>query len=191
MNFLMKIGCLFFAGFFLSGCTSEKAVLWEEYQTESVTVIESDSDTECRQSEDEYQICVDVSGAVHAPGVYLLDNGARVYQAVEMAGGLREDADRDSINQAAFLKDGEKVRIYTVEESVELQKSQEESGMVNLNTASLQQLCTLAGIGESRAKDIIAYREEYGSFENVEEIMNVSGIKETTFQKIRDKIVVE
>lgn len=192
MKIIKLISYLFFTGMFLVGCTfKEEEILWENTGKTSEEGIETMLDTEGIIEETKYQICVDISGAVAEPGVYFLEEGARVYQVVELAGGLLEDADCDTINLAAFLKDGEKIRIYTMEEAAVLQEVQENSGLVNLNTADMQQLCTLSGIGESRAKDIIAYRETHGSFENVEEIMNVNGIKETTFQKIRDKIVVE
>lgn len=189
MKRLFFISVLVMMTMILHGCVqTQEKILWENAESESVkdSVVMFQTELESKG-----MICVDVSGAVAEPGVYLLEEGARVYQAVEQAGGLLEDADRDLINQAAVLKDGEKIRIYTVQEAAEQIVLQEQSGMVNLNTADVQQLCTLSGIGESRAQDIIAYREEHGDFKNVEEIMNVSGIKDTTFQKIKDKIVVE
>lgn len=152
---------------------------------------DSDSDTAEDTEMQQALICVDVCGAVENPGVYYLNPGARVYEAVQMAGGLALDADRDTVNQAEMLKDGAKIRIYSIEEAEKLQDSQAEPGLVNLNTADVAALCTLSGIGEARAKDIIAYREAHGDFQTVEEIMNVSGIKEATFYKIKDKIVAE
>lgn len=156
---------------------------------------------------------VDVCGAVVSPGVYRLKSGSRVFEAIEMAGGLTRSADRGSINQADLLSDGEKIRVYTIEEARQLsgerlealscQEAEKLSGepregnlakaeeKVNLNTADEAGLCTLTGIGKARAQDIIAYRTEKGGFRTIEEIMNVSGIKEATFHKIKDKIVVE
>lgn len=178
--------------YFLSGCSySGDDVIWEMEQSESQTDRESEEEIGQSDAESEHLICVDICGAVNTPGVYLLEEGARVYQAVELAGGLLTTADRDSVNLAALLKDGEKIRIYTQEEAELLQESEKAAGLVNLNTADVQELCTLTGIGEARAQDIIAYRDANGSFQSVEEIMNVNGIKETTFQKIKDKIVVE
>ena len=147
-----------------------------------------------------------VCGAVRCPGVYELAAGARVFEAIEAAGGLEEDADLFSLNQAAPLADGQQLIVLTEEE----RKLQEENaslvgsgavpeaggsaeasdGRININTADAQQLMTLQGIGEKKAKDIIAYREENGPFSSIEEIMNVGGIKSAVFEKIRDAIVV-
>ena len=192
---------LFLLGCLLMGCAPKsQEIIWESADQKSeISRLQEAGEKEEMEAGDsagsevetEVQICVDISGAVQVPGVYHLREGDRVYQAVEMAGGLLENADRDSINQAAVLKDGEKIRIYTQEEAADLAESEKAAGLVNLNTADVDALCTLTGIGESRAQDIIAYREAHGSFQSVEEIMNVSGIKETTFQKIKDKIVVE
>lgn len=183
--------------FFLWGCQStEQDVIWNGEQSvfeDESLVQERDSASEETVEADTKQalICVDICGAVENPGVYYLNPGARVYEAVQMAGGLTSDADRDTVNQAQVLKDGAKIRIYSIEEAEKLGDSQAESGIVNLNTADVAALCTLSGIGEARAKDIIAYRETHGDFQAVEEIMNVSGIKEATFYKIKDKIVAE
>ncbi len=147
------------------------------------------------------KIVVDVSGAVACPGVYELENGARVCDAIALAGGLTADADRNSLNQAQKLEDAQKIRVCTVEEAAELpavstQPEDVKSGesvdeKININRADVQQLTTLSGIGESRARDIIAYREANGGFQSVEDIMKVSGIKEATFNKIKDDIAVE
>ncbi|MDO4522210.1 MAG: helix-hairpin-helix domain-containing protein [Eubacteriales bacterium] len=158
------------------------------------------------------EICVDVCGAVMHPGVYTLREGARVYEAIAMAGGFREDAASELLNQAQLLSDGIQLRVYGRDEAERLEESgaielpgiygaeQDASAAdeipgsgnkVNLNTADADQLCTLPGIGAARAADIMAYRESAGSFQKIEDIMNVSGIKDATFQKIRDKIAVE
>lgn len=148
------------------------------------------------------KIFVDICGAVRQPGVYELEAGMRVCDAVAAAGGLLENADLASLNQAAFLEDAAKIYVYTQEEAVQrgvsaseqgglfLQGGSEQTAKVNINTADIAQLCTLSGIGEARAGDIIAYREANGGFQSPEEIMNVSGIKEATFQKIKEEIAV-
>lgn len=153
-----------------------------EWTTEEITVSETLTES---------GIWVDVCGAVKEPGVYRLEAGARVYQAVEAAGGFLEGAERTAVNLAASLKDGEQIRILTEEEAQVQCDLEAASGLVNLNTADVQQLCTLTGIGTSRAEDIIAYREKEGPFQSIEEIKNVAGIKEGTYQKIKDNIVVE
>lgn len=155
-------------------------------------------------------IVVHVCGAVNEPGVYELAEDCRVMDAVLAAGGLREDADSEYVNLAATLSDGDKVRIPTKEEVTQMsqvdngwidngvitpqtQKNTEENGLqkVNINTADKELLCTLPGIGETRAESILTYRSEHGSFSQIEDIMQVSGIKESSFQKIKDQITVK
>lgn len=178
---------------FLGGCapsgnevllSSSGSEIGQEQQMEETPVTEIQT---------EPGIWVDVCGAVVNPGVYQLEAGARVYQAVDAAGGFLEEAERTAVNLASVLKDGEQIRILTAEEAKIRSESEaaSASGLVNLNTADVQTLCTLTGIGASRAEDIIAYREREGPFQSIEEIKNVTGIKEGTFQKIKDKIVVE
>ena len=169
------------------------------------------------EKEAKVSFMVHVCGAVEQPGVYELPQGSRIYQAIECAGGLSAEADPDYLNQADFVSDGEKVYVPTREEVAEmdspLQNVMTQSGkagttsgtevsdsqnadgqknicLVNLNTASQEQLCTLPGIGSSKAKSIIAYREEHGSFDRIESVMNVAGIKDGLFQKIKAYITV-
>ncbi len=145
------------------------------------------------------KIVVDISGAVREPGVYELLEGARVRDAVEMAGGLLDEAAPASLNQAAYLQDAQKIVVYTKEEAALVQpaaqggaQAQEGDlgGKVNIKVADEAALCTLSGIGASRARDIIAYREANGAFGRIEDIMLVNGIKEATFSRIRDQITV-
>lgn len=159
----------------------------------------SDEDT---KEEEPVQIQVYVCGAVKEPGVYKLPAGSRVHEAVAMAGGLLDTADRKALNQARLLADGEQVTVLTVDEvesgltgetmEVPVQNGMTETSRqkVNINTADENALMTIPGIGESRARAIIAYREENGKFESVEEIMKIDGIKEKMFEKIRDSITV-
>lgn len=156
-----------------------------------------------------------VCGAVASPGVYQLPAGSRVYQAIEAAGGLTENAEGRCLNQAELLTDGRQVTVYTKEEAEALgldgrQVTQQESGntsptaaagagyenagqsdaKINLNTATKEQLMTLPGIGESRAEAILEYRTSSGGFSCIEDIQNISGIKEKAFAKIKDYIEV-
>ena len=98
------------------------------------------------------------------------------------------EAHEAAVNLAAVLRDGEKLYIPALGE--ELADDAENRGLVNLNTADSAGLQTLPGIGESRAADILSYREKHGGFRAVEEIMQVPGIKESTYEKIRDQITV-
>ncbi len=186
----------------------DEQVLSVENITEMCTEAESGADSvsfdrpEEVQTEQSMALYADICGAVQEPGVYKLEEGARIFQLIEQAGGLREDADLTSVNQAEKVTDGMKVRIYTKEEAASLPQQIWEStaeseqtapisAKININSADIAQLTQLTGIGEARAADIIAYRTEHGRFLTIEEIMNVSGIKESTFQKIKDQIVVE
>ena len=143
---------------------------------------------------------VHVCGQVNAPGVYELEAGSRIYQAVEMAGGFSADAAVWYLNLAQEITDGMKIQVTNLQEAKEwartgspqesMLQGDSQEAKVNLNTAGKEQLMTLTGIGESRAEDIIRYRQEHGPFERIEDIMNVSGIKEGAFQKIKDSITV-
>ncbi len=137
-------------------------------------------------------IQVYVVGAVTNPGVYQLPQGSRAEQAVQLAGGATENADLRSINLAAQLADGAKIDIPIVGETFENdQRSTGIDGVViNLNTASLDELMTLPGIGQERAEWIIKYREEHNGFKSIEEIQEVSGIGPSTFEKLRNLISV-
>ncbi len=156
---------------------------------------------------EEEKLFVHVCGQVLRPGVYELPAGSRVWDAVEAAGGFLEEAARDSINLASELEDGAKVVIPSREEASEdpyglledgwyqeAQAAESEKdgqpGLVDINRATVAELQTVPGIGEVRAQDIVAYREAYGPFANVEDIMQVSGIKEGLFAKIKDYITV-
>lgn len=139
----------------------------------------------------EEQICVHVCGRVCQSGVVMLPAGSRVWQAVEAAGGLLEDAQDEAVNLAAVLQDGQKLYIPAIGESVAETAAETDDGRVNLNTADADRLQTLSGIGVSRALDILSYRETHGGFQTIEEIMQVPGIKESIYEKIKDKITVD
>lgn len=143
--------------------------------------------------ETEQMIYVHVCGAVINPGVVQLPEGSRREDAVLAAGGFAENAGENYVNLAALLTDGEQLYVPDVEEGRLLKQAlmQGGSAVVNINTATQEVLCTLPGIGSSRAKDIIAYREKHGKFMRKEDIMQVSGIKESIFQRICEQIVVE
>ena len=162
-------------------------------------------------------IYVDVCGAVANPGVFQLAAGSRVFQAIEAAGGYLPEAVQNCVNRAGVLTDGQQLYILTQEEmerqgldpaemagasdgqmngsagtgqNTEMTAQVQQDNRININTADEAQLTTLTGIGATRAQAIIAYREENGPFAAIEDIMNVQGIKEGTFAKIKDEIVV-
>lgn len=143
-------------------------------------------------SSEEAAICVYVCGAVVSPGVVEISAGSRVEDALKAAGGFTPEAGREAVNLADWVTDGQMLYFPTQEEALEEKAREEEaaSGLININTADAAALCTLPGVGESRAADIIAYREANGGFENCEDIMKVPGIKTAMYEKIRDKITV-
>jgi len=147
-------------------------------------------------------VYVYICGEVANPGVYELSEDSRIYEAVDAAGGFTENAARESVNLASKVSDGMQITIYNKEEAASLpagsgaaggssgQNGTSSSGLVNLNTATKEELMTLKGIGEAKAEDIIRYREKSGGFKKIEDIMKISGIKEAGFQKIKDDITV-
>ena len=137
------------------------------------------------------EIRVYVCGAVEMPGVVALPEGSRAEDALLAAGGFSENAWKDYVNLAERVVDGQKLYFPTLDEAESIVEQEKADGLVNINTADAATLCTLPGIGESRAKDIIAYREAHGSFESCEDIMKVSGIKANVYSKISDMITVK
>lgn len=147
-------------------------------------------------------ICVFVCGAVKQEGVYELPEGARINDALLAAGGFTENAAEQVVNLASFVEDGQRIYFPTEEEAQEQPERWQdpeaetngqttEAGAVNINTAGKEELMSLSGIGETKAENIIAYRETQGAFEKTEDIMNVNGIGENLFQKIKNDICVD
>lgn len=146
-------------------------------------------------------IQVHVAGAVVRPGVYDLPEGARVLDAVEAAGGFVAEADKNALNLAARVEDGARLDIpylagFVPEEEsgfvvvTEGTPASKTADLVNINTASVEELDQLPGIGPTIAQRIVAYREQYGPFASIEDIVNVSGIGQATYNQIKDLITV-
>ncbi len=156
-------------------------------------------------------IYVDIGGEVNSPGVYELSEGTRLFQLIEKAGGLTDDADIDVINRAETVYDGQKILIASTEETM---SSAEKAGSkaatdigggaavdsnsayssgnskVNINTAGSVDLQTIPGIGPSKAERIIEYRSSNGYFKSIEDIKNISGIGDKTFDNIKKYITI-
>ena len=157
------------------------------------------SSPESEAVETKAQVYVYVTGAVANPGVYSLDEGLRVCDAVEAAGGLAEDADASTVNLARVLSDGEHIDLPTKAE-VEAALAQGPAGgasgtaaatsLVNINTADASALETLSGVGSATAQAIISDREQNGPFSSIEDLMRVDGIGEKKFAKLKDSICV-
>ena len=197
------------------GDTALNGAEQELESTDPVAADASGAEIQSREKEEAQpeKIYIHVCGAVESPGVYELEQGQRVCDAVRMAGGFAGDADEDYVNQAERLSDGAKLVIPTREQSAaEKERQTAELGLVepetaetpqdygethgsgekiNINTASESELRQIPGVGTTRAAAIVAYREAHGAFQKTEDIMKVSGIKEGTFEKIKDSIRVE
>ena len=201
--------------FVLSGCqndeiTGEEVTLEEEALQEEKGSGEEQEDGESQEQRegagkeqtgrtDEGKIWVYVCGQVASPGVYELPEESRIYEAVESAGGILEQGAAESVNLAEKASDGQRIYIPSKEEAAAMPAETPDEGSsggmnderINLNTADKEELMTLTGIGETRAEAILTYREENGSFHSPEDIMNVQGIKEGIYEKIKEQIKTE
>ena len=197
----------------LTGCTSANSeIILSDNATMEACVdtepVETDEPSEeVKETESIEVVVVYVCGAVQSPGVYELPGGSRIDDAVRAAGGFSEEADRTYVNLAAKVGDGFKLQIPTLQETADDAQvrnidsfdgdgntssgaDSDGGGLININTASKDQLVTLPGIGDGIAGKIIKYRDENGSFKSIEDIMKVSGIKDKLFSKIKDHITV-
>lgn len=161
---------------------------------------QSESSLDSSREKQSSVVVVDVKGAVQDPGVYEVPTGSRVQDALEAAGGVTGEADPLLINRAQPLTDGQ--MIYVAKKGEEMPASMTDqaaigagSGVadtakVDLNTASSEELQTLPGVGEKRAADIIAYREQEGPFQRIEDLGKVSGFGEKSLEKVKDHVRV-
>lgn len=231
------VSCLLWTAYLCAGCTKSDEVTVYEPDTAGVLVAEtaaedsknedrghetdenSQSTTEGSKDEgiaqdtenacpEEAVIYVQVCGAVHRPGVYELHTGDRVFQAIELAGGMTDAANGQAINQACEVSDGQMIYVYSNEEWHEIcegniskipdammtadgqQEVPSQDGKIDINLADAETLTDLSGIGKTLAGRIIEYRDSKGKFQSIEEIKNVSGIGDSLFEKIKDHIKV-
>lgn len=172
----------------LSGCSKEQVLMTLQEDSEvSAEVEQGDTDTEEETSQ---LIYVYVCGYVNQPGVYSLESDARICDALALAGGVTEDGRGEALNQAEHLTDGQTLYVPGREEASDGTAEEEADDRVNINTADKEALMTLPGIGESKAETIIQYREEHGSFDSIEKLMEIPGIKEGVYNKVKDQIKV-
>lgn len=198
--------CLLFC--FTAGCKEKETLTLEEVTKVNTEESRKENTKENGEKEavkekgqteiTEEKLYVYVCGEVKSPGVYELEPGSRIYEAVRAAGGMTEAADEYYLNQAEVLNDGQQIYVPSKEEIEAEEKilgkpeeiKEEGSKKVNLNTASKEELMTLTGIGEAKADSIIRYREENGGFQNPEDLMKIEGIKSGVFNKIKEQITV-
>ena len=171
----------------------------KEEAVEDVTVVETTMLAE--KTEDsttqEAVIFVDIKGAVKNPGVYQMKSGDRVKDALDAAGGLTDEADSQKVNLAQRVEDQMVIVVPKVgEEATEIpsgvtSKEAAKDGKVNINTATVEELKTLKGVGEKKAEAIIEYRKKNGSFKTKEDLMKVRGIGKKLFESFQERIVTQ
>ncbi|AZV44464.1 helix-hairpin-helix domain-containing protein [Peribacillus asahii] len=180
----------------------------EAEQEKMFVELEQQEEQEVAQEIDEpVVIKVDVKGAVQSPGVFIAEPGDRVIDVIEAAGNFKKDADLDKVNLAQLVEDQMVIYVPAIgEEDIGLPESIDVIGggaktvsgnggtdgdKVNLNTATKEELETLSGIGPAKSTAIIEYREKTGKFEQIEDLKNISGIGDKTFEKLQDSITVK
>lgn len=199
-NYLVVL-LVFISSLVFTGCDNNA-------ETTELAISDSDG-TEDTQNTDEVgetetsaQIYVYVCGEVNCPGVYTVAADTRVYEVIELAGGMTGNAQEDYLNLAEPVEDGQQIIVISKDEYESMKSSAgsdgidadgtdtASDGLININTATAEELTALPGIGDVKAEAIVSYREANGSFTSIEDIMNVDGIKEGSFSKIRDLIKV-
>ncbi len=172
----------------LFGCTKKEAYLSCTVEEDKKDEASTGEIVETAGNPDE--IYVYVCGYVNHPGVYSLDKDARICDALFMAGGVTDEGAGESLNQAEHMTDGQTIYVPGIQEVAKATEESAEDGILNINTAGKEELLTLPGIGESKADTILAYRNEHGDFEKIEDLMNIPGIKKGVFEKIKPYIKV-
>ena len=199
----VMIANTFFCILFIVGCGQGKNEI--SLSDKDACTEESGSDDSGKQKDtaekENENIFVYISGAVKMPGVYTVKEGSRIFHIIKQAGGLTKSAEQDYLNQAETVVDGQNIRVLTKKEYAEMKEKEQldifdknnnktADGKININSADVATLMQLPGIGETKAKTIVSYREENGSFTAIEDIKNVSGIGDSTFANICENITV-
>ncbi len=189
---------------FLCGCSNDSYRIEASEDTtkkiedtdtirENLEDIENTEETSTRPENTGSDTYVYMCGEVVNEGVYKVAATDRICDVIVAAGGLTEEADSTAINQAAKVEDGMQVyipSIYDESGKAGAENASSDDFLVDLNTATAEELMTLTGVGESKARAIISYREEHGRFSTIEELMNIDGIKQGVYNKIKDSIKV-
>lgn len=192
----------------------------KETTTKSLVLASNDNSIKEENSQKKIinKIKVDIKGYINTPGLYEIEEGKRIQDIITLAGGLQEGADTSTINLGKKVTDEMVIIIYSKEEinnyietktkekekleacccqteirndaCITAPKEEISDKKISLNTASKEELMTLPGIGESKADDIISYRNTNGNFEKIEDIMNIAGIKESIFEKIKSYLTL-
>ena len=178
----------------VGGLLPKKEEAVEEIEVVVTTVLAEKTEVSTTQ---ETVIFVDIKGAVKNPGVYQMKVGDRVKDALDAAGGLTEEADSQKVNLAKRLEDQMVIVVPKVGEEAEAipagvtSKEEAKEGKVNINTATVEELKTLKGVGDKKAEAIIEYRKKNGSFKTKEDLMKVRGIGKKLFESFEERIVTQ
>lgn len=178
----------------VGGLFSKKEEAVEELAVVETTVLAEKTEVSTTQ---EAVIFVDIKGAVKNPGVYQMKSGDRVKDALDAAGGLTDEADSQKVNLAQRVEDQMVIVVPKVGEEVTeipagvTSKEAAKDGKVNINTATVEELKTLKGVGEKKAEAIIEYRKKNGSFQTKEDLMKVRGIGKKLFESFQERIVTQ
>ena len=197
----IKTGLLGLIIVLICGCSRGSVVLETgETRIRETSAFSETKPEELFETEDSKAlIYVYVCGQVVSPGVYELAEGNRIFHAIDLAGGALPEGDIGRLNLAALLYDGQKIYVPSYEETETyaasepsdlMNGSNETAARVNINQATKEELMQLPGIGTSKAEAIVQYRQEHGYFKSVEELMLVPGIKEGTYEQIKDRIAI-
>jgi len=194
-SILVISGLLFY--FYFSNSDSSHP---QEELIETIQPIEEINLIESAEEAVQQQVFVDIKGAVMYPGVYELQSDQRIIDAVQLAGGYMENADTQYVNHAQKVQDemviyipikGEQLGDVSTNLLMLPTESQNKEQKININIADVETLTTLPGIGPSKAQSILSYREENGRFQTIDDLRNVSGIGDKTFEKLKDSITVK
>ena len=190
---------LLFIGFYIVGKTNNSE--YEELEIEEKTAEDNIINEEVRNEED--KIIIHVTGEVINQGIVKVENGSRISDVIDAAGGTTSKADLSKINLAYEVEDGQKIYVPSINDELNINTVTQEAGesvlennsaeakKVNINTATQTELETLSGIGPSTALKIINYREENGDFKKIEDIKNVPGIGDAKFESLKQSICVK
>ena len=193
----ITIGIIIFL-FFIISYFSEGSSELNKNNNESIFVEENESMEVITKKEEKesVKIVVDIKGEIKNPDIYWLEEGCIIEDLINAAGGITEEGDLSKINRAQKLNDHEVVIIPNINdkeseiENIISSSINNNENKININTASINELDTLSGIGPSKAEAIIKYREENGTFKSIEEIKNVTGIGEALFEKFKENITI-
>lgn len=197
-SFVLLLGIVLFLIFHQTTPNIEQKLETSFVSSSLVSTTQSNEDRQMSSSSE--TVIVDIKGAVKIEGVYEVRSNERLAKVIDKAGGFTEDADKTSVNLAQKVSDEMMVYVARQDENKSLlianssssaTISDSTSGIVNINTATQEELQTISGIGEKRAKDIVAYREQNGLFKSVDELSNISGIGTKTLEKLKSEVSID